>query len=149
MAKKLYEEQNITDIANAIREKRGNTTKYKPADMANAIRAIEGSGGGGSRIVFSKLLNNENYMFANNVWNEHIPNIVFEGEGCISNGKYLFYSSNELEEIPNQLVFSPGVVLDRAFTACKKLKHLPNMRVIDNTKISLELDSAFSGCNSL
>ena len=36
MAKKLYEEASIQNIANAIREKNGTTTKYKVAEMGFA-----------------------------------------------------------------------------------------------------------------
>lgn len=43
MAKKLYEEASIQDIADAIREKNGSTLKYKVADMADAVRALSGS----------------------------------------------------------------------------------------------------------
>lgn len=42
MAKKLYEESHIADIAAAIREK-GGTGTYKVAQMADAVRAISGS----------------------------------------------------------------------------------------------------------
>lgn len=45
MTHKLYEEQNIQNIANAIREKNGTTTKYKTSEMAAAIRAIQSGGG--------------------------------------------------------------------------------------------------------
>ena len=43
MAKKLYEESSVQDIAAAIREKNGTTTKYKVAEMADAVRALSGS----------------------------------------------------------------------------------------------------------
>lgn len=43
MAKKLYEEASVQDIANAIREKNGAATKYKVAEMADAVRALSGS----------------------------------------------------------------------------------------------------------
>lgn len=44
MAKKLYEEANIQDIAVAIREKNGAETKYKTSEMGNAVRAIQSGG---------------------------------------------------------------------------------------------------------
>ena len=43
MAKKLYEESSVQDIANAIREKNGGATKYKIAEMGAAVRALSGS----------------------------------------------------------------------------------------------------------
>lgn len=41
MAKKLYTEESIADIADAIREKNGEATKYKVAEMGDAVRAIQ------------------------------------------------------------------------------------------------------------
>lgn len=49
MAKVLVNEENLTNIANAIREKNGETTTYKPGDMATAIQSIS-SGGGNLKI---------------------------------------------------------------------------------------------------
>lgn len=43
MAKKLYEEASVQAIAAAIRAKNGSTTKYKVAEMADAVRAFSGS----------------------------------------------------------------------------------------------------------
>ena len=43
MAKKLYDEASIQAIANAIREKTRGATKYKVAEMADAVRALSGS----------------------------------------------------------------------------------------------------------
>ena len=43
MAKKLYEEASVQDIAVAIREKTGGTETYKVAQMGNAVRGIAGS----------------------------------------------------------------------------------------------------------
>ena len=43
MAKKLYEESSVQDIAAAIREKNGAATKYKVAEMGAAVRALSGS----------------------------------------------------------------------------------------------------------
>lgn len=45
MAKVAITEQYLEDIADAIREKTGLSTLYKPADMASAISTISGGGG--------------------------------------------------------------------------------------------------------
>lgn len=42
MAKKVYESEDISAIADAIREKNGSETRYKPRDMAEAVRGISG-----------------------------------------------------------------------------------------------------------
>ena len=56
MAKVITDSQHYTDIANAIREKNGESTQYKPSEMATAIQAIE-SGGADFSEVESKLSN--------------------------------------------------------------------------------------------
>ena len=43
MAKKLYEESSVQDIAAAIREKTGGAETYKIAQMGNAVRGITGA----------------------------------------------------------------------------------------------------------
>lgn len=43
MANKIYEEEHIRDIANAIREKNGTQNSYLVSEMGDAIRAIEGN----------------------------------------------------------------------------------------------------------
>lgn len=45
MANVLVQDSSLTSIANAIREKNGETTTYKPAEMAAAISAISTGGG--------------------------------------------------------------------------------------------------------
>lgn len=53
MAKKLYEEASVRDIAAAIREKTGGTETYKIAQMADAVREIETGGtSGGEEVTF-------------------------------------------------------------------------------------------------
>ena len=54
MAKVLGSEENLTNIANAIREKNGETTTYKPGDMAGAIQNISS---GGSTITKGIIVN--------------------------------------------------------------------------------------------
>lgn len=51
MAKKLYEESSIQDIANAIREKNESTTTYKVAEMGAAVRNLPTGGGDEDAII--------------------------------------------------------------------------------------------------
>lgn len=50
MSKKLYSEESIQDIADAIREKNGSSETYKVGDMAGAISLL-GEGGGDSYTI--------------------------------------------------------------------------------------------------
>lgn len=54
MAKKLYEEEEIRAIANALRGKCGTTCGYKVCDMAAAIETIQGGNGGEYNILVSE-----------------------------------------------------------------------------------------------
>ena len=47
MANVIINDTNLKNIGNAIREKNGGEILYKPSEMADAILAIEGGGGGG------------------------------------------------------------------------------------------------------
>lgn len=46
MAEVLVQDTSLQAIADAIREKNGTETTYKPSEMGTAIRAIESEGGG-------------------------------------------------------------------------------------------------------
>lgn len=71
--KKMYEESNIQDIADAIREKNGSIDTYKLSEMANAIREM-----GASNIteveITSSITNGlalSNILFANTPTNHN------------------------------------------------------------------------------
>lgn len=51
MAKKLYEETDVQDIATAIRSKNGTSTKYKVSEMAAAINDISGDSTGSAELA--------------------------------------------------------------------------------------------------
>ena len=54
MANVIINDTNLTNIANAIRNKTGSTNTYKPSEMAGAINSITtGSGGGESETYIS------------------------------------------------------------------------------------------------
>lgn len=52
MTKVLVTEQYLTNIADAIREKLGVTTTYKPSQMGPAIETITGGGGNGEEVIY-------------------------------------------------------------------------------------------------
>lgn len=79
MAKKLYEESSIQDIANAIREKNGEVTAYKIREMGAAIRELSGETEtytfSQERVEVSKFLSEVTYNPADYTTSS-IPNYV-------------------------------------------------------------------------
>ena len=69
MANVIINDTNLTNIANAIRGKNGTTTTYKFSEMAAAITAISG-GGGGSGVPAEALVfsGDCSYMLYNGTW---------------------------------------------------------------------------------
>lgn len=55
MSKVLVTESYLTDISNAIRSKNGGSTKYKPSEMAAAIKSLTG-GSDQDNTVLSSIL---------------------------------------------------------------------------------------------
>ena len=69
MANVIINDTNLTNIANAIRGKNGTSTTYKPSEMAAAITAISGGGGGSGVPAEALVLSGDcSYMFYNGNW---------------------------------------------------------------------------------
>ena len=137
MAKKLYEESNIYDIACAIREKCGNTGTYKTCDMPAAIRALSTSAN--PVIQPLNVITNGTYTAPTGVdgYNPIVVNVPTGGSGggnadSILDKTVTNYSSDTLTLI--------GI---SAFRDCKKLKSIdcPNVTKVDS--------GAFQNCTSL
>lgn len=62
MANVLVDENSLSAIAGAIRSKNGSSDTYKPAEMAPAILAIEGGGGGSSVLTPLEITANGEYL---------------------------------------------------------------------------------------
>lgn len=125
----LVNDDSLKAIGNAIREKNGETTKYKPAEMAAAITAISGGSSGyiptDADLTFYGNINN---LFVNNRWNWLLNNY-----GDKITTQYLdglsgtFSGSSKLEEIKFSLNLrtTQACSLLQAFLGCNNLKKLP------------------------
>lgn len=148
MAKKLYEESNIQAIADAIRTKNGTTNTYTTAEMAAAITAIEGGGGGLEEEVLT-ITDDCQYRFSFNGWNWFIETY---GDSVqtkdIIELTNMFYQSTKLEHIPFDINISSAkttIPLSSMFHGCEKLKNVPKI----NGAKPLALDYMFAYCKSL
>lgn len=146
MAKKLYEESNIQAIANAIREKNGETTTYKPSEMAAAITAIT-TGGGGVEVEPIVLTGVCNYACAGKVASGYIK--LFGNTITTRNiaGATSMFDNNTNEHIPFDINFDTNNshTINNMFYLCAYLKTLPK---IYNVKPS-NLAGLFRYCYSL
>ena len=90
MAKKMYEENNIREIAVAIREKNGSSETYKVSEMAEAVRSITADNSGvysfdQRRSEVAAFLDNTTYD-PNDYSVSLIPNYVTQKTQNIPNG---------------------------------------------------------------
>lgn len=150
MAKKLYEESNIQNIADAIRTKNGSTDNYKVSEMADAINDIP-SGGNLEDFIPEEAFSvtgNCTYRFAFGAWDwfvERYGNKITTSD--ITTALYMFYQS-KLKHIPFDLNFAEDMVdLKYLFNGCKELEYVPPL---DFKQKSGKDDShMFNGCESL
>ena len=87
MARKLYEEASVQDIAAAIREMTGGTETYKIAQMADAVRGISGS-----PIVDTGLENTTQFPQMNDTVAEFVANVTYDPEDYTTTQVTDYYS---------------------------------------------------------
>ena len=143
MSKVLVNESSLTGIADAIRGKNGSTDTYKPSEMAAAITAISGGGGGYDIPDEAFVISGDcSYRFANNGWNWFIENYgnKITTKDIIS-GYNMFSNSGDLEAIPfdfdlkfdSYYSYNP---YDSMFQNCRKLKTIGKLIYIYPGSIS-------------
>lgn len=138
MSKVLVSEENLTNIANAIREKNGETTTYKPGDMASAIQNISSSGATPEKGIVINEWDSDGYATDITVVGmEEIPNYYLELYNY--NAKHILSKVTTIK-LPDQLT-SIG---DCAFRNRFKLTSLD----IPDSVTSIG-DNAFSECRYL
>ena len=128
MANVIINDTNLTNIANAIREKNGLTDTYKPSEMAAAILAIQG--GGTTEVEPIVLTGNCDYacagvlagayinMFGNSISTESIVNAA-----------RMFNNNTNIETIPFEINMDNTTYQDMGymFYQCTNLQSLPKI----------------------
>ena len=160
MANVLVNDASLADIADAIREKNRTEETYKPAEMGDAVRAIQSGGNGdfvgikysdfdsyrGSpRVADARSLPEENYLFGgysflfanggvnpNNGWHSLLETIYMPKVVFFATS--IFYSCGNLKNIIGD--FSAVTTISAsAFYNCKSLTdapYMPNLNEIAN-----------------
>ena len=164
----VTDDKHYKNIGDAIREKNGTKTQYKPSEMANAIKAIEA--GGGAKDDLKALIERTSTSIYNtdvvraSPWsfynNGKIKTVTFPN--AASCGESSFEKCTELNTVN---LANAGIIGNNAFKNCSKLTSLniPNVYEIRANAFdscvkltSLELPAvttlgqyAFAGCTSL
>lgn len=127
MAIKTINDTHLTNIADAIRSKNGETSGYTPADMPAAIGRIPTGGAGIPSEAFN-ISGDCGYRFANGGWNWFIENYGDQiTTSNITNANNMF-SRVDIEAIPFTINLSTnGCVCNNMFESCHNLKTLPEV----------------------
>ena len=155
MANVIINDTNLKNIGNAIREKNGGEILYKPSEMADAILAIEGGGGGGYVPTDEELTYDlsEGYPFGGgfNAWilKEYGNNIIFKGynsgSGIFDKYPYEVFDAN-IKFTNTQYLY-----LGNAFENADKLKTITGSFDTSNlTSVELRvINNMFASCMNL
>jgi hypothetical protein len=152
MANVIINDTNLTNIANAIREKNGGTTKYKPSEMASAILAIEGSNVPSEipDAAFNGGYPSNAFRFYGNNWNW-----FFSAYGSLMKPQQLdymmFYGNSLVETIPFNIAITERP-FPKAFWNCGQLKEIPEpveLETLNNYAAIIDkydMDEVFRQC---
>lgn len=110
MSKVLVTESYLTDIGNAIRAKNGSTTKYKPSEMAGAIKSLAGGSGQDNTVLNSILDRSISGNYVNNdateigksafIYCENLTSATFMKVTKIKDDGFSYCSSLESISLP-------------------------------------------------
>lgn len=118
MSKVLVTESYLTDIGDAIRSKNGSSTKYKPSEMAAAIKSLTG-GSGQDNTVFNSILDRS-------ISGDYVNNDLTEI------GEYAFSYCHDLESATFTKATKVGNGAFQGTTSLKSIS-LPEARTIEDS----------------
>ena len=133
----------FTDIANAIRGKKGTTDQIKPINMAEEITNLT-SGGGRSLKALLNATQSCYYLFNQYKGTSVNGLISYSDTSNVTNMSRMFYYCSSLTTIP-QLDTSKVKIMGDMFYNCPSLTTVPQLDVSSVTDMS----NMFYRCNSL
>lgn len=153
----------LTDVATAIKTKKGDETPIKASEFDVEIANLPSGGGGDITKYFETTItkNNAKYFFIGNIFKQipenfkiettdlsylfynykgtHIPTLDTSN---VVNMSDMFYGCENIEEIPT-LNTTNVTNMSNIFRGCVKLKSIPQL---DTSKVTL-MSYAFYGCS--
>ena len=150
MASVIIDDINLTNIANAIREKNGSSETYKPSEMSAAISSLSsGSGGDDFSLDLTNItgFNNWNYY---GQWSEVIKKygskIIFPETA--NSLYYAFFGDKTSIDLSN-LTLPVAANVRELFSNCVRLKKLPKFKNINSLIVVEDFSGCFLQCNRL
>ena len=146
----VTDDKHYHDIGEAIREKNGTETQYKPSEMADAVRAIESGGGGAddaweqAEYAFSNGFTKYNSYFADNNVITEVPAGLLRHTSSATKFSSMFSGCNELTSAP-QFDTSSGTNFNYMFNTCYKLTSIPQLNTSSGTSFAM----MFGSCKKL
>ncbi len=138
MANVLVEETSLEDIADAIRSKNGTSTKYKPAEMADAISAISGGGitpSGTKQINITQngTVTEDVTNYANAQVNVNVPSVSPTGTKQVS----IAQNGTTTEDVTNYASAEISVNVPNSYSASDEGKVVSNGALVAQTSRSV------------
>lgn len=134
----------FTDIANAIREKKGTADQMQPINMAEEIANIPQ---GGSLKTLLDTTKSAFYLISSYHGTSVDGLISYSDTENVINFGYMFLGCNNITTVP-LLNTSKATNMTNMFANCAKLTEIPALDASQCT-VTGHLDYMFSGCSSL
>ena len=133
----------FTDIANAIRGKKGTTDQIKPINMAEEITNLTSGGGRSLKALLDAT--RSCYFLFNQYKGTSVNGLIsYSDTSNVTNMSHMFYYCSSLTTIP-QLNTSKVKIMDGMFYNCSSLTTVPQLDVSSVTDMS----NMFKKCSSL
>lgn len=149
MANVVINDTNLTAIGNAIREKNGTETKYKPKEMAAAILAIQSGGGEIPEEAFV-ITGDCSSRFANGAWDWFLREY---GNRITTNNITALvdmFSKSMVTNIPFDInINANSHNVSNVFNGCTNLQSAPKIKGTVTSSQNPNIQRMFADCQSL
>lgn len=147
MASVIIDDINLTNIANAIREKNGSSETYKPSEMSAAISSLSsGSGGDDFSLDLTNITKFNNWNYYGH-WNEVIKKygskIIFPET---AESLYQAFYEDRISTDLSNLTLPVASNIKSLFHYCTELTKLPNFKNTTSLIVPQQIGSAFYNC---
>ena len=146
MSQVLVNETSLTAIADAIREKNGETTTYKPSEMSGAILDLDIGYENIPEEAFAEGTPDNSYRFSNNTYNWFLN--MYKGKlNGLTLAFGMFMDANLLTSVPTLVIDKNyNMTIASAFRNCENLTEVNISNPKEFKLTYYDTDHIFDGC---